>query len=407
MISFGKLSVEQFQTKHWQKRPLLVRNALLSPRSLISKQELLTLSQNGQCDARLVTRGKNDAWQLTHGPFIDSCPNKSPFPKKDSWTVLVQGVDTVNANINGLMADFRFAGDALLDDVMISYATDGGGVGPHLDSYDVFLIQLHGQRRWQISPPKSTPADFKADLPVKILKTFAPTQEWLLDPGDMLYLPAGWGHDGVAIGECITASVGFRAPHRNEWLNAYLDDLSDSLEDILSPTSKRLKISQTQTSNKISKVSAKKTRLQPARIVTAIPEQFGDWVDELLGKGVAEKPINHAHIHELTGRFLTEPKNQTVFTGPAKPLMPTVFAKGLRDKGVRLSLASKCLYTQTSKTFFINGESFSLSAKQLKVLSVLADTKTLGGQGFNMSIIDADLMESLYDWYKNGWIAIQ
>jgi 50S ribosomal protein L16 3-hydroxylase len=223
----------------------------------------------------------------------------------------------------------------------------------------------------------------------------------------MLYLPAGWGHDGVAIGECITASVGFRAPHRNEWLNAYLDDLSDSLEDILSPTSKRLKISQTQTSNKISKVSAKKTRLQPARIVTAIPEQFGDWVDELLGKGVAEKPINHAHIHELTGRFLTEPKNQTVFTGPAKPLMPTVFAKGLRDKGVRLSLASKCLYTQTSKTFFINGESFSLSAKQLKVLSVLADTKTLGGQGFNMSIIDADLMESLYDWYKNGWIAIQ
>lgn len=399
MISFGTLNVEQFRTKHWQKKPLLVRNALPSPESLISKQELLVLGQNGQCEARLITRSKNNAWQLTHGPFHDDRSDKPSFPKKGTWTILIQGVDTVNPNINKLMADFRFAGDALLDDVMISYATDGGGVGPHLDSYDVFLIQLHGRRQWRISPPKSTTAEFEDDLPVKILKKFSPTQEWLLEAGDMLYLPAGWGHDGVAIGECITASVGFRAPDRNEWLNAYLDDLSDSLEDILSPTPKRLKI--------VPSKLGRKHNEKPAHIVAAIPEQLGDWVEELMGKGVAQKPANKAHIRELAGRFLTEPKNQITFVPPSKPLSQTTFSKSLREKGVRLNLASRCLYSFAPKTFFLNGESFNVSASQLSTLALLADSKQLGGKGFQIAAIDADLLESLYDWYENGWITIR
>jgi 50S ribosomal protein L16 3-hydroxylase len=399
MISFGKLNVEQFKTKHWQKKPLLVRSALPSPESLISKQELLILGKDGQCEARLITRSKNNAWQLTHGPFSDDSSGQPSYPKKGSWTVLVQGVDTVNANIHELMADFRFAGDALLDDVMISYATDGGGVGPHLDSYDVFLIQLHGSRQWRISPPKSTPAIFEEGLPVKILKTFSPTQEWLLEPGDMLYLPAGWGHDGVAVGECMTASVGFRAPDRNEWLNAYLDDLSDSLEDILSPISKRLKVLPSKLENKSNE--------KPAQIISAIPDQFGEWVDELMGKGVAEKPETKAHIRELAGRFLTEPKNQTTFTAPVKPVSPAAFSKSLLTKGIRLNLASRCLYSQTPKTFFLNGESFSVSTKQLNTLALLADTKQLGGKGVCLVPLDADLMESFYEWYENGWITIR
>jgi 50S ribosomal protein L16 3-hydroxylase len=399
MISFGKLNVEQFKTKHWQKKPLLVRNALPSPESLISKQELLILGQNGQCETRLITRSKSNVWQLSHGPFTDNGSTQQAFPKKGTWTVLVQGVDTVNTNINELMADFRFAGDALLDDVMISYATDGGGVGPHLDSYDVFLIQLHGRRQWRVSPPKSTAADFEEGLPVKILKAFSPTQEWLLEAGDMLYLPAGWGHDGVAVGECITASVGFRAPHRNEWLNAYLDDLSDSLEDILSPMPKRLKILPSKASHK--------SKEKPAQIVSAIPEQFGHWVDELMGKGVAQKPATKGHIRELAGRFLTEPKSQTTFIPPQKPLSQAGFGKHLLDKGVRLGLASRCLYSQAPKTFFLNGESFNVSASQLSTLALLADSKQLGGRGFQIAAVDADLLESLYDWYENGWITLR
>jgi 50S ribosomal protein L16 3-hydroxylase len=398
MISFGKLNVEQFKTTHWQKKPLLVRNALPSPESLISKQELLLLSKNGQCEARLIHQSKKNTWQLSHGPFSDQDSGKSVFPKRTPWTVLVQGVDTVNPNINRLMADFRFAGDALLDDVMISYATNGGGVGPHLDSYDVFLIQLHGQRQWQISPPKSTPPIFEEGLPVKILKTFTATQQWLLEAGDMLYLPAGWGHDGVAVGECMTASIGFRAPNRNEWLNAYLDDLSDSLEDILAPTQKRLKIPATK--NIASKIN-------PARIETSIPDQFGTWVDELMGKGVAQKSTTKTHIRELTGRFLTEPKNHTTFVAPSKALSEAIFAKRLIDKGIALSLASRCLYSQVPKTFFLNGESFSISGTQLSLLAQLADTKQLGGTGANLSGIDTDLMESLHQWYTNGWITIR
>jgi 50S ribosomal protein L16 3-hydroxylase len=399
MISFGKLNVEQFKAKHWQKKPLLVRNALLSPESLISKQELLILAANGQCEARLITRNKGNSWQLTHGPFNANRSDKPNFPKKGSWTVLVQGVDTVNTNINELMADFRFAGDALLDDVMISYATDGGGVGPHLDSYDVFLIQLHGCRQWRISPPKSTPAEFEEDMPVKILKTFSPSQQWLLEAGDMLYLPAGWGHDGIAVGECMTASVGFRAPHRNEWLNAYLDDLSDSLEDILSPLPKRLKIAPSKLGN-----IRKET---PANIAAAIPDQFGQWVDELMGKGVAQKPASKAHIRELAGRFLTEPKTHTTFIPPSKVVNQTIFSKSLIDKGIRLSLASRCLYSHTPKTFFLNGESFSVSTSQLNSLALLADSKQLGGKGSKASAIDVDLLESLYDWYESGWILIR
>jgi 50S ribosomal protein L16 3-hydroxylase len=399
MISFGKLNVEQFKAKHWQKKPLLVRNALSSPESLISKQDLLILGANGQCEARLITRSKNNAWQLTHGPFTDNRSDKPSFPKKGSWTVLVQGVDTVNTNINELMADFRFAGDALLDDVMISYATDGGGVGPHLDSYDVFLIQLHGRRHWRISPPKSTLGEFVDGLPVKILKTFSPNQEWLLEAGDMLYLPAGWGHDGVAVGECITASVGFRAPHRNEWLNAYLDDLSDSLEDILSPVPKRLKIATSKLGNK--------AKDRPANIVAAIPDQFGLWVNELMGNGVAQTPATKAHIREFAGRFLTEPKNQTTFTQPSKLVSQTTFSKKLFNKGIRLSLASRCLYSQSPKTFFLNGESFNVSANQFSSLAQLADSKQLGGKGSEGAAIDIDLLESLYDWYKSGWITMQ
>jgi 50S ribosomal protein L16 3-hydroxylase len=395
MISFGKLDIEQFIAKHWQKKPLLVRNALNAPESLISVQELLTLSQNGQCEARLISRKKNNAWQLQHGPFSGLVTLPS-LTKSGPWTVLVQGVDTVHASINQLMTHFRFAGDALLDDVMISYASDGGGVGPHLDSYDVFLIQLHGQREWRISPPKSTPAIFEEGLPVKILKNFKAADTWLLEAGDMLYLPAGWGHDGVAKGPCMTASVGFRAPHRNEWLNAYLDDLADSLEDALDPNAKRLKLPASLA------LSRKNGLPKPAQLQAAIQTQFGDWVDELLGKGVAEKPTTKTHIRELSGRFLTDPKPQTRFFSPKHSLSYKGFVSQFKAKGVALSLASRCLYTKTPKIFFLNGESFAVSAQQLNVLASLADTKTLSGS----TKVDADILESLHQWYEDGWLVL-
>jgi 50S ribosomal protein L16 3-hydroxylase len=396
MISFGTLSVEQFKAKIWQKKPLLVRAALRQAESLISTQELLALSQNGQCESRLIARKPKDSWHLEHGPF--------KLPSQGSWTVLVQGVDTVNERINQLMHAFRFAGDALLDDVMISYATDGGGVGPHLDSYDVFLIQLHGKRRWRISAPAATKADFVDGLPIKILKRFTATQEWLLEPGDMLYLPPGWGHDGVAQGTCMTASVGFRAPHRNEWLNAYLDDLSDSLEDVLSQNSKRLKV-------KVPKLpNSNAAAHRPAQLVADIPTQFGEWVEELLGTGVAQKPVNKAHIRELSGRFLTEPKSQSVFNPPKTPLSLTAFEKRLAKTGIRLSLASRCLYSKTPHIFFLNGESFRVSASQMVVLAELGDTKQISPANTSTTTktraVDNDIVESLHQWYENGWIEL-
>ena len=131
---------------------------------------------------------------------------------KNPWTVLIQGVDLHHDSVHALLQQFRFVPDARLDDLMISYATDGGGVGPHFDSYDVFLLQAQGQRKWRIGRQKKF--ELQEGVPLKILKEFKPEAEYVLNPGDMLYLPPGYAHDGVAVGECMTYSVGFKVPRK-------------------------------------------------------------------------------------------------------------------------------------------------------------------------------------------------
>ena len=172
----------------------------------ISRAALFELAASDAIESRLVQR-RGDTWTLRHGPL----PRRALPPlSRPGWTLLVQGLDLHVAAAHELLARFRFVPDARLDDLMLSYASDGGGVGPHLDSYDVFLIQVHGRRRWRIG--RARDRSFVDGLPLKILRHFEPEHDWVLEPGDMLYLPPQWAHDGVAVGECMTASVGFRAP---------------------------------------------------------------------------------------------------------------------------------------------------------------------------------------------------
>ena len=221
----GGLSVDQFMRRHWQREPLLVRNALPGFVAPVQPARLFELAASEDAQSRLVT-ATGGRWRLTHGP-ID--PDSLPPLTRARWTLLVQGVDTLDDSVRGLLDRFRFVADARLDDLMISYATDGGGVGPHLDSYDVFLIQAHGRRRWRVGPPCAD--DIQPGLPLKILSRFEPDREWVLEPGDMLYLPPKWAHDGVALGPCMTYSVGFRAPSRHELLCAFLADAADCPPD--------------------------------------------------------------------------------------------------------------------------------------------------------------------------------
>jgi 50S ribosomal protein L16 3-hydroxylase len=207
----GGLSPARFMRRHWQKRPLLVRQAWPGVQPPLSRQALFALAAHDDVESRLVTRN-GAAWTVRHGPL----PRRALPPlARPGWTLLVQGLDLHVAAAAEMRARFRFVPDARLDDLMASWASPGGGVGPHVDSYDVFLLQVEGRRRWRVAPPGD--AGFIDGLPLKILSRFEPQHDWLLEPGDLLYLPPGWGHDGVADGgDCVTCSVGFRAPAADE-----------------------------------------------------------------------------------------------------------------------------------------------------------------------------------------------
>ena len=213
----GGLSPAQFMRRHWQKKPLLVRQAIASFKPLLSANELFALAAREDVESRLILqeagRSPRSAvrWNLRHGPFKR---RSLPPLKQPGWTLLVQGVDLHHAGAHELLQRFRFLPDARLDDLMISVASEGGGVGPHFDSYDVFLLQASGSRRWRISA--QTDLSLKEGVPLKILQRFSAQQEFVLHPGDLLYLPPRYAHDGVAVdaqqGTCMTYSIGFRAP---------------------------------------------------------------------------------------------------------------------------------------------------------------------------------------------------
>ena len=218
------LSPEQFMRRHWQKKPLLVRQALPGITPPATRTELAALAAGEEAEARLITHFDGE-WKLRQGPIA-----KLPPFTKAGWTLLVQGLDMHLPAARELLDAFRFVPEARLDDLMISYASDGGGVGPHFDSYDVFLIQVAGRRRWRIGAQQD--AVLRDDVPLKVIANFKPEEVFVLEPGDMLYLPPGWAHDGVAEGgDCMTCSVGFRAPSRLDLARDLLPRLLDDAEE--------------------------------------------------------------------------------------------------------------------------------------------------------------------------------
>ncbi len=200
----GGLSPSEFMRRHWQRKPLLIRQAIPDFKPSLSIADIRRLVKREEVESRLIWRDEK-GWNMKTGPF-----SRLPPQKQAGWTALAQSVDLHDDATAELLRRFRFISDARLDDAMISIAGDGGGVGPHFDSYDVFLLQAHGKRRWRISRQKDL--TLIPGLPLKILQDFQPEEEYVLEPGDMLYLPPHAAHDGIAIGDCMTISIGFRAP---------------------------------------------------------------------------------------------------------------------------------------------------------------------------------------------------
>lgn len=362
----GGLSPAQFMKRHWQKQPLLVRQALPGVQPPIDRAGLARLAASDEVESRLVSRQEGDRWTLRQGPIA-----KLPAWSKPQWTLLVQGLDLHVEAAHQLLSQFRFVPEARLDDLMLSYASDGGGVGPHFDSYDVFLIQVSGKRHWHIGRQGvATTGELRDDVPLKVLADFAPEQDFVLEPGDMLYLPPGWAHDGVAVGgDCMTASVGFRSPWRGELANELLVRLTDVEE---APRGDRMYADPRQPATS-----------EPGRI----PEALTAFAREAVLKAVAE-PLA---LERALGEALTEPKPR-VFFEPGEALPPGV--------GARLSPRSRMMYDAAH--VFINGQSFRAGGRDATLMRRLADGRALSAA--DVARLSEGARDLLDQWTEDGWV---
>lgn len=279
MSVLGPLSPQDFLSQYWQKAPLLVRSALPADlvSALIDGDELAGLATETSVESRLVTAGD---WRLRHGPFFED--DFAALPEQD-WTLLVQAVDHWVPDIAALFDYFRFIPAWRLDDIMLSYSVPGGGVGPHFDHYDVFLIQLSGQREWRIGQSCTEADDCRDDTELNILAQFNDQERWVLNAGDMLYVPPGVAHWGTAISEGITCSIGFRAPSRAESWSDFAHFMAERDSDFDRYTDPDL------------------TARSDAYRLT---DTDLDRVQALLGQLVSDR----AAITEWFGRYMTEPK---------------------------------------------------------------------------------------------------
>lgn len=360
----GGLSPSQFMKRHWQKKPLLVRNAIPGFVPCVGRSELVALAGQEGVESRLIVDSPK-GWQMKHGPL--SKRSLPPFSQK-KWTFLVQGVDLHHDGVHALMQQFRFVPDARLDDVMISYATEGGGVGPHFDSYDVFLLQAHGQRRWRIG--RNQDLSLQSDVPLKILQNFEAEEEFVLNPGDMLYLPPKYAHDGVAVGECMTWSIGFRAPQEGELARELLLGLADEAFEGVGDALYR---------------DPKQTAVTtPA----AVPPSLAGFARQVLEKALKNPTL----LDSLLGEYLTEPKSSVWFE--ISNVEPDLSA------GVQLDRRTKMMYDE--RHVFINGESFRVAGKDARFLRQLADNRCLSAA--SCAKLSDSAREALLDWMVADWL---
>jgi len=374
------LSPAQFMRRHWQKKPLLVRGAMPGFTPLLTRAELFKLASNDTVESRLIVK-KGQGWRMKSGPFA---PRTLPPLKQPGWTLLVQGVDGHDAAVHQLLQQFRFVPDARLDDLMISWATPGGGVGPHFDSYDVFLLQASGSRRWKISQQKDL--TLQQGVPLKILQNFEPEQEFVLEAGDMLYLPPRYAHDGVAeacVGQdgkaqdCMTYSIGFKAPVAQELAAELLHRLAEFSEDALEASS-------LERPPKIYRDAAQEATSTPAELpnnlVTFAQKALHDALKDPLALGCA------------LGEIMTGLKPQVWFEETQTELSKTM--------GISLDAKTRMMYD--AQHIFINGESYRAKGADAMLMRLLADQRQLPAQALRK--VSQGALALLADWQAAGWI---
>ena len=364
----GGMTASTFLRRHWQKQPLLVRGAVAGFDGLLDFDAMIELACRDDCESRLVLRNA-DRWTVEHGPFVRKRLSRLPAR---NWTLLLQNLDRVLPEARHLLSHFDFIPYARLDDLMVSYAPSGGGVGAHFDSYDVFLLQGPGQRRWQVGRQRDL--SLVEDAPLKILKRFSPAGQCLLSAGDMLYLPPTFAHDGVAVDACHTYSIGFRAPSHRELMSQFLIFLDEGLTD-------------------------GGRYADPELSAQTHPAQIGAAMLAKVGRVLGKIKWTRRDVAEFLGSYLTEPRPHVLFAPPRRPLSENAFSRMARRRGVELALASLMLYGNAM--VFINGEPHRIDKNLATPLQRLANARRLPGRQIPRPGLATDM---LYRWYRAGYI---
>jgi 50S ribosomal protein L16 3-hydroxylase len=364
----GGLTVNEFLRDYWQKKPLLVRQAVPGFKGLLDPQQLIGLACRDDVQARLVTHQRQQ-WKLRNEPFEPE--DFEGLTKKGKWSVLVQGVNHFLPKGAELASHFNFIPHARFDDLMVSYAPKGGGVGPHFDVYDVFLVQGMGHRRWQISTQKDR--TLIEGAPLRLLQNFKVEQEWVMEAGDMLYLPPHCGHNGIAEDDCMTYSIGFRTPWYQELAEQFLVYLQDRIEVEGTYADPDLKAQQ-----------------HPAEISTDMLQQ--------VGRAIRKVKWDDEDVANFLGSYLSEPKPHIFFEGPAKPLPQGRFEQALEKRGVALDLKTQMLCHDS--TVFINGDAHPVGKGSYRALRELADARCLAAP----AKLPREAADLLYQWYLDGYV---
>jgi 50S ribosomal protein L16 3-hydroxylase len=363
----GGMTAKEFLRDYWQKKPLLIRGAVPGFGKWLDRDSTIAMACRDDAESRLIANDKGD-WDVQRGPFEE----KNLKRRKDLWTVLVQGVNLTLPEGDALLREFDFIPHARLDDLMVSYAVDGAGVGPHFDNYDVFLLQGMGKRHWHISKQKDL--RLRDDVPLKILSHFKSEEDWVLEPGDMLYLPPQYAHDGIAVGDCMTWSIGFRAPPTQELMEGFLSYLQERTMLPGRYADPYLKLQK-----------------HPAEIGSAMIDQVAAMLSEI--------KWNRSVVRDFLGSYLTEPKPHVYFNPPERPLSLARFAAQTGKKGLSLDLKTQLLFS--GKVFYINGEECDVPASDLDLFRELADRRSLPDcKRFSEEGIDL-----LHAWYCDGFLS--
>ncbi len=379
----GGLSIEAFLEEYWQKKPLLIRGAFPGYESPVSIEKFMQIACNDDAEARLVLEKDGDyPWQLLYGPFEEDFTD---LPESH-WTMLVQEMNRFVPEVANLLDSFRFIPSWRIDDIMISYATEHGGVGAHIDNYDVFLLQGMGHRRWQIMNTPVMNEQLIPDLDIRMLQNFRPDEDWVLAPGDMLYLPPRIAHKGIALNDCMTFSVGFRAPSHAEILSGFLGFVADQYDPMLRYGDPDLTI--------------------PKHPHEIDPQALGRVREVILHALKSEKLID-----EWFGQFITEPKRE-VYTYPLEePLSIEETRQFFKEDGSlkKFAGASFAFIREESGDvqLFVNGMTFLFPSPIADSVPVICEASPLRGNDVADFMESDTFVELLTDLINEGFLEME